>query len=489
MNKKVLLIILDGFGYGKKYPGNAIELANMKFEKSLRTRYPTTTLKANGEAVGLPKGSMGGSEVGHFTMGAGRVVWQSLEHINREIKNGKFAKNEAILKAIRNAKKHNSALHLIGMISDEGVHSHINHLFACLELAKKHRLNKIFIHAVTDGRDVPERSAQKYIKKILKRKIGTLASIAGRYYAMDRDTNWSRTKKAFNLYKKGEGFEETNPIQAIKNAYARGDKTDYYIQPIILTKKGTIGKNDSVIFWNFRTDRAKQLTELLAKEKITLVIFGEYSGKANIAFHSEEVKNNLGETLTKNKIHQLRIAETEKYAHVTFFFNSQIKDPYPLEKRILIPSPKVPSYAQKPEMSAYFVTSRAIKEIAHGKYGFIALNYANADLVGHSGEIKPTIECCKHLDKCLSQVVPEALKHGYDIILTADHGNADTMLTKDNSRNPAHSFNPVLCTIISKRPELKKIRLKKERGLAVIGPTILKMLGIEKPKEMEEGIY
>ncbi|EKD64034.1 MAG: phosphoglyceromutase, partial [uncultured bacterium] len=269
----------------------------------------------------------------------------------------------------------------------------------------------------------------------------------------------------------------------------RGDKTDYYIQPIMLAKEGTIKTDDSVIFWNFRTDRAKQLTELLAKEKIALTIFGDYSKKADIAFHSTEVKNNLGETLSKNKIHQLRIAETEKYAHVTFFFNSQVKDPYPLEARVMIPSPKVPSYAQKPEMSAHAVTTRVIKEISREKYGFIALNYANADLVGHSGELKPTIECCKHLDKCLSEVVPQALKHGYDIILTADHGNADTMLAKDNSPNPAHSFNPVLCTIISNKPELKKLRLKKERGLSVIGPTVLKMLGVEKPKEMGEGIY
>ncbi|EKD63127.1 MAG: hypothetical protein ACD_51C00334G0008 [uncultured bacterium] len=495
-SNKVLLIILDGFGYDKdgsrkaKKRGNAIELARMKYEKSLRRKYPTTVLKANGEAVGLPKNSMGGSEVGHFTMGAGRVVFQSLEHINRDIKNGKFFKNPAIIKSIANAKKNSSALHLIGMISDEGVHSHINHLFACLQLAKRHGLNKVFIHAITDGRDVPERSAAKYLqqvqKQIAKLKTGSIATIVGRYYALDRDTNWDRTEKAYKLMTEGEGFQESDPITAIENAYKRGDDTDYYIKPIILNKNGLIKKKDSVIFWNFRTDRARQLADRLLKgvKNLKMTAFGEYSKKAEIAFHTPIIKHNLGEILAKNHIRQLRIAETEKYAHVTFFFNSQIKTPYKYEDRIMIPSPKVASYAEKPEMSASEVTRKAIAEIEREKYGFIALNYANADLVGHSGDLEATIKCCKHLDKCLHELIPQAQKHGYSIILTADHGNAEQKKYPDGSENPAHSLNPVLCTLISD----KKLKLARGKGLSAIAPTVLKIMGIKRPKEMGSGL-
>lgn len=492
---KVLLIILDGFGFAKKGPSNAIELANMKFEKSLREKYPTVTLKAHGEAVGLPKGSMGGSEVGHFTMGAGRVVWQSLEEINRSIKNGGFYKNKELLKAIKNCKKHGTALHLIGMISDEGVHSHMKHLFACLELAKKHKLKKVFIHAITDGRDVPERSAKKYIKQIQKHGYGEIATIVGRYYAMDRDTNWKRTKKAYMLMTKAEGIKEEDPEEAIDNAYKRGDDTDYYLKPMVINEEGRIKNRDSVIFWNFRTDRARQLTQAFvdpkfkefARRRVGHLVFiccGEYSKTAPVAFPAPDAKNNLGTILSRKKIPQLRIAETEKYAHVTFFFNSQDKDPHPLEDRILIPSPKVASYDQKPEMSAYKVTDTAIKEIKKEKYGFIALNYANGDLVGHSGDLKATIQCCKHLDKCLKEVIPAALEHGYEILLTADHGNADQMKYKDGTDMPAHSLNPVLCTLISD----KKHKLSKGRGLSAIGPTVLKLMGIKKPKEMGGGL-
>ncbi len=481
---KVLLIILDGFGYSKKRAGNAIALADMKYEKSLRKKYPTVQLKCHGKAVGLPTGAMGGSEVGHFTMGAGRVVLQSQEQINDDIRTDKFFNNKEILKAIKNAKKHKSALHLIGMISDEGVHSHLNHLFACLELAKRHKLNKVFVHAITDGRDVPERSAKKYIKKIMK-KGGNIASIVGRFYAMDRDTNWKRTQKAYMLMTKAEGHKESDPLKAIDNAYARGDETDYYLEPMIINPEGRIKNRDSIIFWNYRTDRAKQLTQAFLDPKfkefkrrrvghLVFTAFGEYSKQANIAFHTPKVKGNIGETLSKKKIHQLRIAETEKYAHVTFFFNSQVKEPYPLEDRIMIPSPKCASYAEKPEMNATKVTDRVIAEIKKEKYGFIALNFANADLVGHSGELKAAIKCCKHLDKCLKRVIPIAREHGYDIILTADHGNADSMEYPDGSDNPAHSMNPVLCTLISDR----KIKLPKNGGLKDVGRLVLKLMEI-----------
>ncbi len=463
---KCLLLILDGFGYSKKRAGNAIALADMKYEKSLRKKYPTTLLKCTGKAVGLPRGAMGGSEVGHFTMGAGRVVLQSQEQINDDIRTGKFFKNKEILKAIRNAKKHKSALHLIGMISDEGVHSHLNHLFACLELAKRHKLNKVFIHAITDGRDVPERSAKKYIRKIIKQG-GEIATIVGRFYAMDRDTNWKRTEKAYKLMTQGKGFSEPDPVKAIDHAYKRGDDTDYYLQPMVVNPEGLIKKNDSIIFWNYRTDRAKQLADSFQNPK-RMTVFGEYCTKANVAFEAPKVKNNLSEVLSKKKIPQLRIAETEKYAHVTFFFNSQVKEPYPLEDRILIPSPKCASYAEKPEMSATKVTDRVLAEIKKEKYGLIVLNYANADLVGHSGDLPAAIKCCKHLDKCLKRVIPAARKHGYDIILTADHGNADSMKYPDGSDNPAHSMNPVQCTLISDR----KVKLPRGKGLAYVGELV-----------------
>jgi len=487
---KALLIVLDGFGYSTKKAGNAIAMADMKYEKSLRKSYPTVQLKCYGEAVGLPKGAMGGSEVGHYTMGAGRIILQLQEQINDDIRTGEFFKNKEILKAINNAKKHNSALHLIGMISDEGVHSHLNHLLACLELAKRHKLNKVFIHAITDGRDVPERSAKKYIKKVLDAG-GNIASIVGRFYAMDRDTNWKRTEKAYMLMTKGEGFKEADPIKALDNAYARGDNTDYYLRPMILNPEGRIKNHDSIIFWNYRTDRSKQLAGAFIDPKfrgftrrrvghLAMTVFGEYSKDANVAFHTPQIKNNLGETLSKLKIRELRIAETEKYAHVTFFFNSQVKEPYPMEDRIIIPSPKVASYAEKPEMSATEVTDRVIKEIKSEIYGFIAVNYANADLVGHSGDMKAAIKCCKHLDKCLKQVIPVAQAHGYSVILTADHGNADSMKYANGDDNPSHSMNQVLCTIISD----KKLKLAKGQSLAAIGPTILKLMGIKKPKEM-----
>ncbi|MFH1218607.1 MAG: 2,3-bisphosphoglycerate-independent phosphoglycerate mutase, partial [Candidatus Peregrinibacteria bacterium] len=350
MKKKVLLIILDGYGEGKDYKYNAITRSKTPFIDELRKKYPKTLLKADSEAVGLPAKTMGGSEVGHFTMGAGRIVWQSLEEINRSIKSKKFFSLKPLKDLAKNCKKHNSSFHILGMISDEGVHSHIDHLFALQKFAKQNKLNKVFIHAITDGRDVEERSADEFIKKI---KHTPIATIIGRYFSMDRDTNWDRTQKAFDLYTKGKGTPESSPLQAIKNEYKRGTETDYYINPILLNPEGIIKKEDSIIFFNYRTDRAKQLTQLFQKHGYkNFVCMGPYSKKYPVLFEANKVKNNLGSYLSKKGKHQLRIAETEKYAHVTFFFNSQEKKPYPKEKQILIPSPKCPSYAQKPEMSA-----------------------------------------------------------------------------------------------------------------------------------------
>jgi len=481
MNKKALLIVLDGYGEGKDYKYNAVTRSKTPFIDELRKKYPHTLLNTDSGHVGLPPKTMGGSEVGHFTMGAGRIVYQSLEEINRSIKKGNFFKLKALKKLAKNCRKNNSAFHIMGMISDEGVHSHLDHLFELLKFAKQEKLNKVFIHAFTDGRDVPERSADKFIKKIEKTG-GKIATIIGRFYAMDRDTNWKRTEKAFSLLTKGKGKQEKTALQAIKNEYKRGTETDYYIEPIVLDKNGIINKKDSIVFFNYRTDRAKQLTELFNKAKFkNFVCFGPYSNKFPVLFEANKVKNNLGTYLSHKGKKQLRIAETEKYAHVTFFFNSQDKKPYKGEKRILIPSPKCASYAEKPEMSAPKITTALLKEI-HKPYDFILLNFANCDLVGHSGDFKATQKATETLDKCLARIIPKALKHDYTILLTADHGNAEFMKYKNGEDCPAHTLNPVFfIAISSKNPKLRK---GKTLGLKDVAPTVLKVLEIKQPKEM-----
>lgn len=490
MDNKVLLIILDGYGEGEDYKYNAISRSETPFIDNLRKNYPSTLLKCDGEDVGLPKGTMGGSEVGHFTIGAGRIVFQSLEEINQSIKNGEFFKKKLLKKSFENCKKNNSKLHLLGMISDAGVHSHLDHLFALLEMAKKEKIENVYIHAITDGRDVPEKSAEKFIKKINSKikelKIGKIASIIGRYYAMDRDSNDKRTKKAFELYTKGKGKKETTAISGIKNAYKEGIETDYYIKPILLDKDGIIEKNDSIIFFNYRSDRAKQITDKFTKNSYkNFLCFGPYSKKADVLFEANKVKNNLSEILSRKGKTQLRIAETEKYAHVTFFFNSQIKETYKGEKRIMIPSPKVPSYDQKPEMSAKEITKSLIKELESKKqYDFIVLNFANCDLVGHSGNFEATKKAVETLDKCLSEITPIALEKEYKIMLTADHGNAEFMRYKNGEDCPAHSNNPVIFILISEKEKKIQLRKNAKNGLKDIAPTILELLKIKQGKEM-----
>jgi len=512
-NTRTLLIIMDGFGKGKSGTGNAIELAKMQYWQRLLKRYPSCLLKASGNAVGLPKGYQGNSEVGHFTIGAGRITWQSLEEIDRSIKNKSFFQKKMFIKAcqrvrIANQKGEKRALHLLGMISDEGVHAHLNHLFALIELAKKEKAFPIYIHAILDGRDVPERSAPIYLQKIQnkikqleleeacaykghpqKAQIGT---IIGRYYAMDRDTNWDRTQVAYDLMVHGKGIMGKNPLSAIKNAYKNGAKTDYYVEPIILNSSGLIKKQDSVIFFNYRTDRAQQLTDAFVNKKfdhfktnhqpIYFAAMGPYTTLAPVAFPTPIIKKNLGEILAQNQVTQIRMAETEKYAHVTFFFNSQKHDSNPLEKRLMVHSPKCPSYAEKPEMSARELTAKAILELKRKKYGFAALNYANADLVGHSGNLKAAIQCCKVLDECLAKIVPAALESGYAILLVSDHGNVEQMKYPDGSPCPSHTTNPVLAVLISR--DASSYKLKKGGGLQDIAPTILQLLGISKPKVM-----
>lgn len=505
---KALLIILDGFGEGKAYSGNAITLAETPVITGLKAKYPWTILKASGEAVGIPAGMQGGSEVGHYTIGAGRIVFQPLEEINRAIKDGSFFKEAPLLEACKRVNKaEKAALHLIGMISDQGVHSHINHLFALLELAKREKVFKVYIHAITDGRDVPERSAGGFIKQIQAKiaelgmeKNARIATIIGRYFAMDRDTNWDRVEKAYNLYTLGEGVREADPLKAIENAYKRGIKTDYYIDPIILDEHGIIKDKDAVIFWNYRSDRSRQLTWAFTgetdpktghgikfKEKKIVrpyfVCMGPFSETAPVLFHTPAIKNNLGEVISKLGLKQFRIAETEKYAHVTFFFNSQVEEPLPSEDRLMIHSPKCPSYAEKPEMSAREITKALLPKLDLQKYALIVLNFANCDLVGHSGDLKASIKAVETVDECLGKIVPAALKNDYIIAITGDHGNAEYKIYEKNGEPcPSHTTNPVPFIIIGKG--IENTKLAPEGGLQNVSPTLLRLMNIKKPVEM-----
>ena len=498
--RKIILIIQDGWGIAPLGPGNFISLAKTPNFNSFLKHYPHSQNKASGEAVGLPKGVQGNSEVGHLHLGAGRIVWQMYELINREINNGEFFKNKEINKAMDKAKENNSALHLMGLCSDEGVHAHTGHLFALLKIAQKKKLKKVYIHFFADGRDVPEKSAMKYIDLIEEEldeiKIGKITSIVGRYYSMDRDNNWERTKEAYDMLTKGDGIKAKTARQAISLAYARGDKTDYYIRPTVLDGFEPIKDKDVVIFFNFRTDRPRQLTRALTEKNFNkfkreivpkpyFLAMTQYDKKIKVphAYKEEEIKNNLGIMLSNNNLLQLRIAETEKYAHVTYFFNSQLEKPNKGEKRIMIPSAKVPSYDQKPEMSAYEIKEEVIRQINSKKYDFILLNFANCDLVGHSAVKPAIIKCVEIVDQCTGEVVKIGLENNYTIIITADHGSAEDKLYPNGTPKPAHSTNPVNFILISKEKTLQKIKLK-NGSQTDVAPTILNLMGIQKPREM-----
>jgi len=516
LKHRLILLIADGWGYAKPGKGNYISQANTPVFNRLIKNCPHTLNQAAGNAVGLPKGSQGNSEVGHLHIGAGRIAWQMYEKVNIAIRDRSFFRNKVLLKAMMHAKKNNSNLHLIGMCSDEGVHSHINHLIALLEMAKKIQLKDVFINFIADGRDVPEKSAKKYAitmeKAIKKHKVGKIISIAGRYYSMDRDNNWDRTKMAYKLLVEGVGFKEKDPIKALKHAYKRGeesknegragDTTDYYVRPIIIVNDdyhhfSEIKDNDSVIFWNFRSDRTRQLTAALTQKKFDkihrghrpktfFVCMSEYDKnfKLPVAFPQQKVSNNLGEVIAKHNLKQLRIAETEKYAHVTFFLNSQIEKPNNGEDRLMVHSPKVPSYDLKPEMNAFGITEKLLPEIEKNKYGLIVVNFANGDLVGHSGNLKAGIKACEAVDNCVGKIVDSGLKKGYVSLITGDHGNVEIMFYPNGEVCPAHGTNPVPFFVISKDKKLQKTKLRKGNGLSDVAPTILDIMGIKKPKEM-----
>jgi 2,3-bisphosphoglycerate-independent phosphoglycerate mutase len=489
--QKVLLCVLDGFGHGKDYKGNAITRAKTPFFDELYAHYPWTLLHASGEDVGIPKGTQGGSEVGHLTMGAGRIVLQPLMEIDQSIKDKSFFKKKPLLAAAAHAKKHKSALHILGMISDQGVHAHLSHALALLDFAKKQGLKKVYVHAITDGRDVAPKTAATFIRTLQKHMkklgVGQLATLVGRYYAMDRDHNWDRTQTAYELLVNGKGKTASDPLKAIAAAYQAGLESDYYLKPILLDPAGLIHKKDSVVFFNFRTDRAAQLTQLFTKKlKPHFLAFGPYTTKAPVVFPVARIKNNLGAVLDRAGLKQLRIAETEKYAHVTFFFNSQIKAPFKHEKRIMVDSPKCPSYAEKPEMSAPGITARLLKELPKD-YRFMALNFANLDLVGHSGDFKATVRAVETIDAQLAQIVPAALRAGYAVLITGDHGNAEYKIYEDTGGPcPSHTRNPVPLILASQplRKLKKSSHTKPTGGLRDLAPTILTLLGRRVPKEM-----
>ena len=502
--KQHMLIIMDGVGLSDEVEGNAFRAAKTPNIDRLINEYPNASLECKGLAVGLPVGQMGNSEVGHMSIGAGRVIYQDLTLISKEIDEGVFFDNTAFKEAIEHVKKNNSSLHLMGLLSDGGVHSHINHLFALLELAKKNDIQNVYIHAFMDGRDTPPTSGMDYLKdleeKIKEIGIGKIATISGRYYAMDRDCRWERVTLAYNAMVYGEGNKFRAIQKAIENSY-EAEEFDEFIKPIVIVDEegnniGNIKDNDSCVFFNFRPDRAREITRALTEDNfdcldrrngklnnlkfITMTEYDETLKNVKVAYKKEPIINTLGEYVSKKGKTQLRIAETEKYAHVTFFFNGGEEKTYNLEDRILVPSPKVPTYDEKPEMSAYEVTEKVIEAIESEKYDLIIMNYANGDMVGHTGNMEKTIEAVEAVDECLGKVIALLEEKDGEAIVTADHGNCEQMIDlKTGEAVTSHTTNKVPVVAISKR--VKSI----ESGtLTDLAPTILELMGIEKPHEM-----
>ncbi len=503
-NGPCVLMILDGWGIGDDTDANAIARANTPFLDSLMAEYPQTRLLCAGPAVGLPEGIMGNSEVGHMNIGAGRIVYQGLLRIDKAIENGSFFENEAFVGLMAKVKTHQSSLHLMGLVSDGGVHSQLNHLFALVDMAIQQGISNIFIHAILDGRDTPPDSGLGYItalQQFLKEKdAGQIASICGRYYAMDRDTRWDRTEEAYRLYTEGSGIRETDPVAAVKNAYARGE-TDEFVKPLILTSKNniplkTVSDYDGMIFFNFRPDRARQITRAFTEpgfDKFSKDLSPALCGFVCMALYDEtltlpvafppiHLTKVLGEVISNNGLHQLRIAETEKYAHVTYFFNGGEEKPFLNEDRHLVPSPRdVATYDLKPEMSAYEVAEKTVEYIASDKYRMIVLNFANLDMVGHTGVFSAAVKACEAVDRCVEKVVSATLKKAGVVLLTADHGNAEKMKDENNHPFTAHTLNPVPLVLIS--PDWKQAHLR-EGVLGDIAPTLLEIMGIKQPPEM-----
>ena len=500
MNKKVLLLILDGWGETQDPKVSAIAQANTPFIDSLYKKYPTAQIQTDGLNVGLPDGQMGNSEVGHMNLGAGRIVYQDLVKVNLAVEKKTLAKEPVIKQAFDYAKAYDKNIHFLGLVSNGGVHSHIDHLKELLNAAHKENIEKVFVHAFTDGRDVDPKSGLGFISELqehLSKTTGKLASVIGRYYAMDRDKRWERIKKAYDLLSFGKGNPTTDALKSIKKSYDEGI-SDEFIEPIVLTENDqpltTIEKDDVVIFFNFRTDRGRQLTQAFTQESfdefemnpiplyyVTLTNYDDSFSGIKVIYNKENLENTLGEILEKNNKKQIRVAETEKYPHVTFFFSGGREDPFNGEKRILSPSPKVSTYDLQPEMSAFNIRDKILPEINSKSADFICLNFANGDMVGHTGVFEAAIKACETVDSCVQSVVEAALENGYATILLADHGNCETMFNPDGTPNTAHTTNPVPVILID--PDISEI---KNGILGDISPTILALMGIEKPAVMTQ---
>ena len=498
-NKKVLLMILDGWGIAKEPSVSAIDKAQTPYIDSLYDKHANSKLITYGAGVGLPDGQMGNSEVGHMNLGAGRIVYQDFAKINLDIDQNKFKKLKNLKNPLKKVQENKKKLHLIGLVSDGGVHSHINHLEAILKLTGEMNLEKVFVHAFTDGRDVDPKSGKGFIERIEKHTQSngaTLASVIGRYYAMDRDKRWERTKKCYDLLVSGKGIKTSNISKSIKESY-ENNISDEFIEPIVAVDKNNnpkaiIENGDVVIFFNFRTDRGRQLTEVLSQndflekgmskldlEFITMTNYNESFKGIKKIYEKDNLNDTLGEVLSKNKKKQIRIAETEKYPHVTFFFNGGREKAYKGEKRILCQSPKVATYDLKPEMSAHEITDAIIPEIEKGDVDFICLNFANPDMVGHTGIMSAAIKACETVDICSKRIIEKAKNKDYSILVIADHGNSDVMINKDGSPNTAHTTNMVPLILIDN--DIKKIR---NGILGDIAPTILDIMNIEIPEKM-----
>ena len=497
MKKPLALIILDGFGYNPDNYGNAITAANTPNIDALLKKYPHTLIGASGMDVGLPDGQMGNSEVGHTNIGAGRIVYQELTRITKAIQDGDFFSNDALKKAVENCKKNHSALHLMGLLSDGGVHSHNSHLYALVEMARENGLNEVYIHAFMDGRDVPPTSGRDYLAqcqaKLDEIGVGKIATVSGRYYAMDRDNRWERVEKAYAAMVYGEGNKNSDPVKTAEQSYENG-VTDEFIVPTVCAENAAIKANDSVVFFNFRPDRAREITRTLVDDAFTgferkngrfplyFVCMTQYDAtmpNVDVAFKPESLDNTFGQYISDCGLTQLRIAETEKYAHVTFFFNGGVEAPFKGEDRALINSPKVATYDLKPEMSAYEVTDEVVARINSDKYNVIILNYANCDMVGHTGVFDAAKAAVEAVDTCLGRTIDAILAKGGAALVTADHGNADQMYEPDGSPFTAHTTNPVPLILINAEGTLR------EGGrLADLAPTMLDILGLEKPAQM-----
>ncbi|WP_163536507.1 2,3-bisphosphoglycerate-independent phosphoglycerate mutase [Gracilibacillus sp. YIM 98692] len=501
-NKLAALIILDGYALRDEEKGNAIKQANTPNFDRYWKQFPTSDLIASGEAVGLPEGQMGNSEVGHLNIGAGRIVYQSLTRVNLSIKEGDFFDNQVLLKAVNHAKQNDKALHIFGLLSDGGVHSHIEHMYAVLKLAADKGLEKVYVHAFLDGRDVDQKSAKIFIEQALETMdeygVGEFATISGRYYSMDRDNRWDRVKKSYDAMVYGEGPKYTDPFEVVEDSY-KNEIYDEFVIPSVMTDengnpKGTINDEDSVIFYNFRPDRAIQISRTFANNDFRDFDRGDKAPKdihfvcltnfsetvdGDVAYEPVNLDNTVGEVLSQNNLNQLRIAETEKYPHVTFFMSGGREQEFPGEKRILIDSPNVATYDLKPEMSVYEVTDALLEELDRDEQNAIILNFANPDMVGHSGMLEPTVKAIEAVDECLGKVIDKITEKGGHAIITADHGNSDEVVTLDGDPMTAHTTNPVP-VIVTK----DGVTLRNGGILADLAPTLLDLLDVEKPEEM-----